>query len=247
MSIHARIRALRQRIDEATRKAGRLDRVCVQLAVKTRSAHECAAAAQALIDLGLPPLLGHNRVQEAVSTSDAIHAVEGARVHLIGPLQSNKVTHALRSVDGIDSLHRIDLVQRLARRLSAEEVRTPFPVLIQVNVSGEESKSGVLPEAAPALVDEVLSHPELHFSGFMTIGAHRTEEAYVRKGYAHLRLLRERTAERIGVAEEALTLSMGMSGDLEWAIAEGATLVRAGTAVFGPRLASANESGSTHP
>ena len=104
MSIPEAIAAARDRIDRATSSCGRTDSVHLELAVKTRTPEECRTAAAALRDAGLPILLGHNRVQEARATVDAIREVPGARIHLIGPLQSNKINHALACGDAIESL-----------------------------------------------------------------------------------------------------------------------------------------------
>ena len=160
MSIAEAIAAARDRIDRATSACGRTDSVHLEVAVKTRTPEECREAAAALSDAALPILLGHNRVQEARATADAIREVPGARIHLIGPLQSNKINHALACVDAIESLD------------------------------------------SPALASKIDA----------------------RAAYA-----------RLGIEESDLALSMGMSRDLEWAIAEGATIVRLGTAVFGAR------------
>ena len=102
MSIPEAIAAARDRIDRATSACGRTDSVHLELAVKTRTPEECREAAAALSDAGLPILLGHNRVQEARATVEAIREVPGARIHLIGPLQSNKINHALSCVDAIE-------------------------------------------------------------------------------------------------------------------------------------------------
>ena len=230
MSIVQGIRFARQRIDAAVQAAGRTDDVELQLAVKTRSPQDCYAAASALEQLGLPVLLGHNRVQEAAATLADIRRCNAARIHLIGPLQSNKVNQAIRCVDAIDTIDRIDLIDRLDARLDAQ-----LPVLIQVNVSAEATKSGISPVHAQRLVEAIMDSEHLRFDGYMTVGLNSPEEKPVRTAYAELRKLRDNTAEHIGVAPASLTLSMGMSGDLEWAIAEGATRVRLGTAIFGAR------------
>lgn len=225
------------RIRAACEIAGRSDSVALQLAVKTRTSTECAQAARILADRDLPILLGHNRVQEAAATAEAIHAIPGARLHLIGPLQSNKVNHALRWVDGIDTIDRVDLIHRLNRRLTILQTENPLPVLVQVNVSGEEAKSGCHEKDCPALVEAIIESTHLDFRGFMTVGLNSPEEGPVRRAYERLRTIRNATAAHLGQPEESLELSMGMSRDLEWAIAEGATIIRIGTAVFGARSA----------
>ena len=216
MTIPSAIAEAIDRIDRARQAAGRSDRVALELAVKTRTPEECREAAQALSDLGQPILLGHNRVQEATATVEAIRQVPGAQIHLIGPLQSNKINQALACVDAIE-----------------------LPVFIEVNVSGEDTKHGCSPTDVPALIEAVSSSAHLSLAGFMTVALNSSAETDVRRGYAQLRQLRDRSAKELGLPTGALDLSMGMSNDLEWAIAEGATIVRVGTAVFGARSLAA--------
>lgn len=144
MSIPEAIAAARDRIDRATSSCGRTDSVHLELAVKTRTPEECRAAAAALAEAGLPILLGHNRVQEARATVDAIREVPGARIHLIGPLQSNKINHALACVDAIESLDS----PALASKIDARATGT-LPVFVEVNVSGEATKHGCAPPTSP--------------------------------------------------------------------------------------------------
>ena len=231
MTIPSAIAEAIDRIDRARQAAGRSDRVALELAVKTRTPEECREAAQALSDLGQPILLGHNRVQEATATVEAIRQVPGAQIHLIGPLQSNKINQALACVDAIESIDSALLVQKIDSRLSRE-----LPVFIEVNVSGEDTKHGCSPTDVPALIEAVSSSAHLSLAGFMTVGLNSSAETDVRRGYAQLR---HRSAEELSLPTDALELSMGMSNDLEWGIAEGATIVRVGTAVFGARRLAA--------
>ena len=150
MSIPEAIAAARDRIDRATSACGRTDSVHLELAVKTRTPEECREAAAALSEAGLPILLGHNRVQEARATVDAIREVPGARIHLIGPLQSNKINHALACVDAIESLDS----PALASKIDARATGT-LPVFVEVNVSGEATKHGCAPSDVAALIDAV--------------------------------------------------------------------------------------------
>lgn len=230
MSIPSAIGEALERIECARGAAGRTDHVSLELAVKTRTPEECREAAHALSDLGQPVLLGHNRVQEATATVASIRQVPGARIHLIGPLQSNKINHALACVDAIESLDSVGLAQKIDLRLDRE-----LPVFIEVNVSGEETKHGCSPCTVPSLIETVATSAHLKLTGFMTVGLNSTDEAEVRRGYAHLRQLRDDAAQTLERPVSDLDLSMGMSNDLEWAIAEGATIVRLGTAVFGSR------------
>lgn len=228
MSIRTGLEQSLERIDAARVSAGRTDAVHLQLAVKTRSPEECREAAQLLADFGHPVLLGHNRVQEARTTSDAIHEVPASQLALIGPLQSNKINQALSCVDAIDSLDSAALAEKIDARAERR-----LPVLIQVNVSGEATKHGCAPDDLTRVVDAVLASQMLDFRGLMTVGLNLDNEVAVRAAYAQLRDLRDRAEGTSGI--EGLELSMGMSGDIEWAIAEGATRVRLGTAVFGAR------------
>lgn len=230
MSIPSAIAQALDRIERARQASGRSDRVALELAVKTRSPEECREAAQALSDLGQPILLGHNRVQEAKATVDAIREVPGAQIHLIGPLQSNKINQALSCVDAIESIDSVALVEKIDSRATTE-----LPVFVEVNVSGEDTKHGCAPSDVAVLIDAVETSAHLQLAGFMTVGLNSPVEADVRAAYAQLRGIRDEVAARLGVEESDLALSMGMSRDLEWAIAEGATIVRVGTAVFGPR------------
>ena len=230
MSIPSAIAEALDRIECARQAAGRPDRVALELAVKTRTPDECRKAAQTLSDLGQPILLGHNRVQEAKATVDAIREVPDAQIHLIGPLQSNKINQALSCVDAIESTDSVAMVQKIDSRATTE-----LPIFIEVNVSGEDSKHGCSPTDVPALLEAVAASTHLKFAGLMTVGLNSPADADVRRGYALLRELRDTAAQQLAISANKLELSMGMSHDLEWAIAEGATIVRVGTAVFGPR------------
>ena len=164
---------------------------------------------------------GENYVQDALPK---IEALPGLEWHLIGPLQSNKTRAAAEHFDWVQTLDR----ERIARRLSDQRPahRPALSVLIQVNVSGEPSKSGVPPEQAEALAAAVSALPRLRLRGLMAIPAPGDAEGFVR-----MKALFDRLKPRFGFD----TLSMGMSDDLEAAIAAGSTMVRVGTAIFGER------------
>lgn len=235
--IATQLAGVRDRVAAACEAAGRpANEVAIEVAVKTRTNDECVAAARALADLGLPVLLGHNRVQEAQATNEAIRAanVPGTRVRLIGHLQSNKVNAALLVFDEMETVDSLRLAARLGTRVSGQG--RVLPVLVQVNTSGEATKSGCSPAEARELAFAVAVTPGLVLRGFMTVGANSIDEDEIRTSYRLLRELRDEvvTSGKPGT-EQAHELSMGMSGDLELAIAEGATVVRVGTAVFGPR------------
>lgn len=225
-----RWQAARERVAAAAVAAGRDPReVRIQLASKTMPADVVRAAVEAGATL-----LGENRVQELVAKAAEL-ADLAPTWHVIGPLQSNKVPAALRWAASVDSVADLDLAERLSRRCVADD--RDLDVMVQVNVSGEATKSGVEPGEALALALAVAAFPRLRLTGLMTVGLRSDDRAAVAAGYARLRALRDAvlSSGAPGTAD-ARELSMGMSGDLEVAVAEGATIVRLGTAVFGARV-----------
>lgn len=227
--------ALRANLDNVAARAaaastasGRgADAVSVLLATKTQP----AAAIRVAIEHGFT-LIGENRVQELTAKADALAELPH-EAHVIGPLQKNKVNHALRHASCVQSIDSVELAHRLQRRL--EVVDAHLEVFIQVNTSGEESKSGVTPHDAAALINEVLTCDRLRLRGLMTIGLPGSTNAQIRPSYADLRELSQRLRASGDMPQEAWELSMGMSNDFELAIAEGATMVRVGSSVFGAR------------
>lgn len=239
--IAERLAAVRSRIADAARAAGR-DPADVRLlvATKTQGADDVLAAVDAGVDL-----IGENRVQELVAKAPALAdrvAAGTLEVHMIGHLQRNKINQVLPTVTGIETVDSLRLAEALSARCVRDERERA--VMVQVNVSGEESKSGVAPGDAVALARDVAALPGLRLTGLMTIGAPRSAgpdadgDAVVRAGYARLRAIRDEVlASGAPGTTSARDLSMGMSGDLDLAITEGATIVRVGTAIFGPRPA----------
>jgi hypothetical protein len=223
-----RLAAVKARVDAACERWGRpTDSVRILLASKTQPAEVVREVFQLPAASGM--LRGENRVQELVAKGPEL-ADLGVETHLIGPLQSNKINAALAWVSCVESVDSVELGRRLASRLEPGRV---LEVMVQVNVSGEATKSGVGLGGGLPLARRLAGLEGLRLAGFMTIGANTSDEGVVRDGYAALRRIRdEAIADGLG---ERLELSMGMSGDLELAIAEGATIVRVGTAVFGPR------------
>ncbi len=224
-----RLAALRSRVADAASAAGR-DRaeVRILLASKTMTVPVVRAAV-----LAGGTLLGENRVQELVAKAPELVDLTPTW-HVIGPLQSNKVNAALTWAAAVDSIDSLDLAQRLSRR--CEVLDRDLDVMVQVNVSGEPTKSGATPEDAVALATAVALLPRLRLTGLMTIGARSADDDVVREGFARLRVLRDEIlASGAPGTSSAHDLSMGMSGDLELAIAEGSTTVRIGSAVFGER------------
>lgn len=162
---------------------------------------------------------GENRVQEAEEKFP--HLPADSAGHLIGPIQSNKANRAVKVASVVETVDSLDLARRLDRAVAAAGKR--LAVLVQVRLGGEVTKSGVEPEAAAALVSSVKALPALDLRGLMTI----PPPGDTREHFAALR----RLGETLGLRE----LSMGMSDDFEAAVEEGATLVRVGSAIFGPR------------
>ena len=236
-TIADRYAAVRARIDAAALAAGRdLEEVQLLVATKTQD----AAAVRAVVAAGAT-LIGENRVQELVAKAPDLAdlvADGSVRVHMIGHLQRNKVNQVLATATGVESVDSLALAEALASRCARED-RT-LDVMVQVNVSGEESKAGVGPDGAAHLSRQVAALEGLRLTGFMTIGANSPDTALVRAGFERLRRIRDEVlASGAPGTGEARELSMGMSGDLEAAIAEGATIVRVGTAVFGARAVTA--------
>ena len=217
---------IRERIDSAMSKAGRRDKVYFAAVSKTRNVDEMREAEK----ISWVDYFGENRVQEAESKRK-VYGESRIPWRLIGHLQANKARKAAEIFDTIDSIDSPELSQRLDR--IAGELGKVIPVLIEVNTSGESSKSGVSPERFPALLDAVISGKNLRLDGLMTVGPITDDEREIRRAFATLRGLAENARSETGLALPIL--SMGMSGDFETAILEGSTLIRIGTLLFGPR------------
>ena len=217
---------IRERIDSAMSKAGRRDKVYFAAVSKTRNVDEMREAEK----ISWVDFFGENRVQEA-EAKRKVYGESRIPWRLIGHLQANKARKAAEIFDTIDSIDSPELSQRLDR--IAGELGKVIPVLIEVNTSGESSKSGVSPERFPALLDAVVSGKNLRLDGLMTVGPITDDEREIRRAFATLRGLAENARSETGLALPIL--SMGMSGDFEAAILEGSTLIRIGTLLFGPR------------
>lgn len=226
MSIAQNLQAVRERMAQAARAAGR-DPAGVRL-VAVSKMHSAGEVAQAL-SAG-QTLFGENYVQEAQSKIAQVGP--GARWHFIGHLQGNKARLAAQLFDMVESVHSLKLAQALDRH--CQELGRTLPVLLQVNLGGEAQKSGCQPEEAPALALALAALPGLRLKGLMTMPPFFDDPAQARPIFAGLRRLAASLAPGLppGCMDE---LSMGMSGDFEAAIAEGSTLVRVGTAIFGRR------------
>ncbi|NED95705.1 YggS family pyridoxal phosphate-dependent enzyme [Phytoactinopolyspora alkaliphila] len=225
--IRANLAAVRARIQAAAGGGTDSRHVDLLLATKTMPADRIAVA----IDAGAR-VIGENRVQE-LAEKDAVLSTLPCERHFIGHLQTNKVNQVLRYVTCVQSVDRVELADRLQRRL--ETLDRTLDVLLQINVSGEPSKFGVPPDQALALARDVAKRDRLRVRGLMTIGRMSSDPDAVRPGYQRLRATRDKIESAAVDGVRMDTLSMGMSADLDIAIAEGATMVRVGSAVFGSR------------
>ncbi|MCP5296319.1 MAG: YggS family pyridoxal phosphate-dependent enzyme [Rhodocyclaceae bacterium] len=224
-TISTNLQAVRARIAAAAEMAGRPPESIGLLAVsKTFPAEQVREAA------GAGQLaFGENYVQEGLAKIAALEGL-GLEWHFIGPLQSNKTRLVAEHFTWVHGVERLKIAERLSGARGAG--RPPLQVCVQVNVSGEASKSGVSPGDTAALAQAVATLPNLRLRGLMAIPEPTDDMALARRRFSTLRQLRD-TLNEAGLALD--TLSMGMSHDLEAAILEGATLVRVGTAIFGER------------
>jgi len=198
--------------------------ICVIAASKTRSPDNIRCAYQCGI-----VNFGENYLQEALEKIEALADLDLCW-HFIGPIQSNKTRPIAENFDWVHSVERV----KIARRLSDQRPPNmgPLQILLQVNISREISKSGVLPEELPVLVEQIKDFPRITLRGLMAIPAATNDEGQKIEPFVHMRQLLQ---EMQVIAPEMDSLSMGMSSDLEEAIAQGATFIRVGTDIFGPR------------
>ena len=216
-AIAARLAAVRERIEAAAGRVGRDPASIAVIAVSKRKPVEDIVAAY---EAGQRDF-GENYVQEFAAKRELLPPLDDARFHFIGKLQSNK---AGKAAGLFTTIHTLDS-SKLARRL--DRFGKPLEVFLEVKLSAEESKSGMDPGLLGAVLEDVAAASNLRLSGLMTMPPWNADPEHARPYFRHLREL----AERHGIGG----LSMGMSHDLEVAIAEGATHLRIGTAIFGPR------------
>ncbi len=231
MTLTSRLRAVRGRIAEAARRARR-DPASVTLVAVSKfqpvsAIEEAYAAGQRVF--------GENRVQEieekkGLLTSLLAHP-DPLRLELIGALQSNKARKAVASVSRIQSIDSAELGVRVGR--AAKDIGVLMPVLVQVDLAGEATKSGVPEAGLLSVLESLASVPGIRVEGLMAIPPLLEDPEKVRPYFVRLRALRDQAVERSLL--NGLELSMGMSHDFEVAIEEGATIVRVGTAIFGER------------
>jgi pyridoxal phosphate enzyme (YggS family) len=224
-TIEKRLQAVKSRIAAACAGVGRDPRDIVLVAVGKTFPAESLRAAHAAGQRDF----GENQVQEALAKIERLRDL-GLVWHFIGPVQSNKTRAVAEHFDWVHSVDRLKIAERLSAQRPA--ALAPLQACVQINVSGEASKSGVPPVDAPALAHAVARLPGLRLRGLMTIPEPTTDSALARRRFETVRDLEAQLA-RDGLPLD--TLSMGMSDDLEAAIAAGATMVRVGSAIFGPR------------
>ncbi|MGH8308433.1 MAG: YggS family pyridoxal phosphate-dependent enzyme [Steroidobacteraceae bacterium] len=222
------VRRVRDRIAAAARQCGRNVDSVTLLAV---SKSQPVAAIEAAREAGLEHF-GESYVQEALPKIDALRGRD-LTWHFIGRIQSNKTRAIAESFAWVHAVDRVRIAERLA--VQRPYHAPPLNVCIHVNVAGEASKGGVTVEAAPKLIADVAALPRLQLRGLMCMLPEGADTAQQRRWFAKVRELHER-ANASGARLD--TLSMGMSADLEAAVCEGATIVRVGTALFGPRPAA---------
>jgi PLP dependent protein len=225
MDLEANLKAVQQRIEAACARAGREPGSVTLIAVTKTQPPEvvCAAAA-----LGLS-LFGENKVQEAKAK---IYACPGhLRWHMVGHLQTNKCRDAVGLFQMVQSVDSLYLAEELNKR--AEQAAKTLPVLLEVNAVGEASKFGGRPDQLLADLSRINALPRLEIHGLMTVPPWALDPEKVRPVFRQMRELKERCEQILGAPLPHL--SMGMTGDFEVAIEEGATMVRIGTALFGSR------------
>ena len=229
MSLEENIARVKANMARAALEAGR-DPAEITLVAATKV--QTSDTIRAAIAAGVA-VCGENRVQELTAHLDD-YAYDGARVHFIGHLQTNKVRFVVGRVDlieSVDSPRLLEAVERQAAKLNLVQ-----DILLEVNIGREESKGGCLPEDLPALARQAMDLPHVRLRGLMAIPPAAAEPGDNRRFFASTRQLFVDIRSQMGDNDTDIDcLSMGMSGDYEDAIREGATLVRVGTALFGPR------------
>ena len=227
-SLQENLAAIRKRIEQAAKRAGR---VASEIKLVAVSKTHPASVLREAISAGIT-VFGENKVQEAESKIDEIGR-DATEWHLIGHLQSNKVRKAVQLFDVIHSVDSLELATRL-ERICEEENRDALSVFAQVDLAGEETKSGVRPSDLPELVSYLQTCKHLTLNGLMILPPFYDDPEATRPFFRRLREIRDII---LPVGE----LSMGMSHDFEVAIEEGATVIRVGTAIFGQRKDLATE------
>jgi pyridoxal phosphate enzyme (YggS family) len=231
-SIAANIATIRQQLARAAARTNRTPEQIVLMAVSKTFPPEAILEAY---EAG-QRLFGENKVQEFADKAGALADLKDAEFHMIGHLQSNKAAKAVELFHAIDSLDSAKLASRL--NASAEALGKVVPVLIEINIGGEDAKSGAAPDSPELseILNGASTWPNLRIRGLMTVPPYTEDPEGARPYFRKLRKLREQFAARNYSAVTLDELSMGMSHDFEVAIEEGSTCVRIGTAIFGERV-----------
>ncbi len=229
MSVADNIDDVKLRIDKARQDPNGTPAESVRLIAVTKTL--TVEKIREAVDYGLRDL-GENRVQEIIEKYPRFP--EDVRWHLIGHLQTNKVKYIVDKVYMIHSLDSIRLAAEIEKRAAA--IDRIIPCLIQVNIADEDTKFGLKIDEVEDFVKEMVHFPHVSVEGLMTIGPHVAEEAPIREVFRKLRQLKNQLEKLPQPTVKMRELSMGMSGDFELAVREGATMVRVGTSIFGARI-----------
>jgi pyridoxal phosphate enzyme (YggS family) len=227
VSIQAALFEVSSRIETAARAAGREPQSVRLIAVSKMQPAEAVREAYAAGQRDF----GENYVQELVQKAEALRDLPDLRWHLIGHLQRNKAKQVAALVAMLHTVDSVELGRELAKRRAAAGLDEPLPVLVEVSIAGEAQKHGVAPTQLAELLDGLSALPELRLRGLMCVPPFSEDPAQARPHFDALLRLRDQH----GGAQRLPELSMGMTHDLEHAVAAGATLVRVGTAIFGAR------------
>ena len=218
---------VKDKIDSALKQCDRNDSVTIVAATKSRN----PKTVERCIHNGIVNI-GENRVQEAVKKFNTIQPELVFTKRMIGHLQTNKVNKALRTFDTIDSVDSLRLAKQLAKKL--KHTTKSLSVLLEINTSGDKTKFGFDPQNDQDLLESI-ALDEIIVGGLMTIGPASQEKESTSKAFARLRKIKENINRQVDQNKKLTVLSMGMSNDFELGIYEGSTMVRLGTALFGPR------------
>ena len=226
--ISENLKKVREKVSHAAGRSGRsYEEIALMVVSKTWSPEIVSM----VVENGVS-LFGENRIQEAVPKIEHLNKIHShLEWHLIGHLQKNKAARAVENFDCIQSVDSVKIARRIAGL--AEQQGAAQDILLEVNISGEESKFGILPHKVHVVIDELITIPGLFLRGLMTIGPLTADQDKIRQSFRKMKKLFDQVKKRH--PDNAEILSMGMSNDFEIAIEEGATMVRLGRAIFGPR------------
>tara|TARA_B100001750_G_C15514814_1_gene606288 strand:- start:1915 stop:2619 length:705 start_codon:yes stop_codon:yes gene_type:complete len=230
IDIETRLNQIREKIQSALSRSGRSEESVILLGACKQVSYQGILDA---VGLGLDHL-GENRVQEAESKFDITDLPHGLKsLQLIGTLQSNKVKRAVQMFDVIQSVDSVKLADRID--VVAGEMKKRAKIYLEVNLSGEDTKTGINLREFDEVIELIIAKPNLELVGLMTVPPHSVDPENSRQYFQQLRSLRDSIIKYTSIQIEQVGLSMGMTNDFEVAIEEGATLVRLGSAIWGPR------------